>query len=61
MRDAVERLRIVFHLARCPWRTKSILLSDHLPGGLPAVCRPLHDELLYACGLLLDEHEMQTV
>ena len=46
MHNAVEGQPIVFHLARSPWQTKDILLSDQLPGGLPAVGRPLHDALL---------------
>ncbi len=37
MHNAVEGQPIVFHLARSPWQTKDILLSDQLPGGLPAV------------------------
>ena len=51
MHNAVEGQPIVFHLARSPWRTKDILLSDQLPGGLPAVCRRLHDALLLRCRL----------
>ena len=36
MHNAVEGQPIVFHLARSPWQMKDILLSDQLPGGLPA-------------------------